>query len=250
MRHTLIPLKVVFLLTIFCLTGNLSHATVNPKPFVIPELKQWTGKEGSFIPGTDAKIVCTSSDSELLRIAHMFADDYQQMFGQTLSVTEGKAKAGDFILSLSTDKKLGKEGYAIKIADRVTLSAPTPTGLYWSTRTLLQIAEQTADHQLPQGIIRDYPDYPIRGFMIDCGRKFIPMPYLQDLVKIMAYYKMNALQVHLNDNGFKQFSVTTGTRHMPPSVWSRTLIPDWLPATAFTPRRSLSTSSTRRQPSL
>ena len=42
--------------------------------------------------------------------------------------------------------------------------------------------------------------------MIDCGRKFIPMSYLQDLVKIMAYYyKMNTLQVHLNDNGFKQY---------------------------------------------
>ena len=127
------------------------------------------------------------------------------MFGQTLSVTEGKAKAGDFVLSLSADKKLGKEGYAIQIADRVTLSAPTPTGLYWSTRTLLQIAEQTSGHQLPKGTIRDYPDYPIRGFMIDCGRKFIPMSYLQDLAKIMAYYKMNTLQVHLNDNGFKQY---------------------------------------------
>lgn len=205
MRHTLIPLKVLFLLTIFCLTGNLSHATVNPKPFVIPELKQWTGKDGNFIPGTDTKIVCTSSNPELLRIARLFADDYRQMFGQTLSVTEGKAKAGDFVLSLSADKKLGKEGYAIQIADRVTLSAPTPTGLYWSTRTLLQIAEQTSGHQLPKGTIRDYPDYPIRGFMIDCGRKFIPMSYLQDLAKIMAYYKMNTLQVHLNDNGFKQY---------------------------------------------
>ena len=41
--------------------------------------------------------------------------------------------------------------------------------------------------------------------MIDCGRKFIPMSYLQDLAKIMAYYKMNTLQVHLNDNGFKQY---------------------------------------------
>lgn len=205
MRHTLIPLKVLCLLTIFCLTGNLSRAAVNPKPFVVPELKQWTGKDGNFIPETDAKIVCTSSNPELLRIARMFADDYQQMFGQVLKVTEGKAKAGDFVLSLSTDKKLGQEGYAIKIADRVTLSAPTPTGLYWSTRTLLQIAEQTTDHQLPKGTIRDYPDYPIRGFMIDCGRKFIPMPYLQDLVKIMAYYKMNTLQVHLNDNGFKQY---------------------------------------------
>lgn len=205
MRHTLIPLKVLCLLTIFCLTGNLSRAAVNPKPFVVPELKQWTGKDGNFIPETDAKIVCTSSNPELLRIARMFADDYQQMFGQVLNVTEGKAKVGDFVLSLSTDKKLGQEGYAIKIADRVTLSAPTPTGLYWSTRTLLQIAEQTTDHQLPKGTIRDYPDYPIRGFMIDCGRKFIPMPYLQDLVKIMAYYKMNTLQVHLNDNGFKQY---------------------------------------------
>lgn len=205
MRHTLIPLKVLCLLTIFCLTGNLSRAAVNPKPFVVPELKQWTGKDGNFILGTDAKIVCTSSNPELLRIARMFADDYQQMFGQVLNVTEGKAKAGDFVLSLSTDKKLGQEGYAIKIADRVTLSAPTPIGLYWSTRTLLQIAEQTTDHQLPKGTIRDYPDYPIRGFMIDCGRKFIPMSYLQDLVKIMAYYKMNTLQVHLNDNGFKQY---------------------------------------------
>lgn len=41
--------------------------------------------------------------------------------------------------------------------------------------------------------------------MIDCGRKFIPMSYLRDLAKIMAYYKMNTLQVHLNDNGFRQY---------------------------------------------
>ena len=205
MTYTLIPLKVLCLLTIFCLYGSLSYASVNSKPFVVPELKQWTGKDGNFTPGTNAKIVCTSANPELLRIAQMFADDYQQMFGKTLSVTQGKATPGDFILSLSADKKLGEEGYEIKITDRITTSAPTLTGLYWSTRTLLQIAEQSQEHSFPKGIIRDYPDYSIRGFMIDCGRKFIPMSYLQDLVKIMAYYKMNTLQVHLNDNGFKQY---------------------------------------------
>ena len=205
MTYTLIPLKVLCLLTIFCLYGSLSYASVNSKPFVVPELKQWTGKDGNFTPGTNAKIVCTSANPELQRIAQMFADDYQQMFGKTLSVTQGKATPGDFILSLSADKKLGEEGYEIKITDRITTSAPTLTGLYWSTRTLLQIAEQSQEHSFPKGIIRDYPDYSIRGFMIDCGRKFIPMSYLQDLVKIMAYYKMNTLQVHLNDNGFKQY---------------------------------------------
>ena len=205
MRNKFVSLKALALLVIFCLTGSLSRAAVNPKPFVIPELKQWTGKDGNFIPGKDARIVCTSQNPELLRIAKMFADDYRQMFGQTLSVVQGKAASGDFVLALSTDKKLGEEGYAIKITDRVAASAPTTTGLYWSTRTLLQLAEQNQERSLPQGIIRDYPDYPLRGFMIDCGRKFIPMSYLQDLVKIMAYYKMNTLQVHLNDNGFKQY---------------------------------------------
>lgn len=205
MRNKFVSLKTLALLVIFCLTGSLSRAAVNPKPFVIPELKQWTGKDGNFIPGKDARIVCTSQNPELLRIAKMFADDYRQMFGQTLSVVQGKAASGDFVLALSTDKKLGEEGYAIKITDRVAASAPTTTGLYWSTRTLLQLAEQNQERSLPQGVIRDYPDYPLRGFMIDCGRKFIPMSYLQDLVKIMAYYKMNTLQVHLNDNGFKQY---------------------------------------------
>ena len=205
MRNKFVSLQALALLVIFCLTGSLTRAAVNPKPFVVPELEQWTGKDGNFTPGKDARIVCTSQNPELLRIARMFADDYQQMFGQTLSVAQGKATPGDFVLSLSADKKLGEEGYAIKITDRVAISAPTPTGLYWSTRTLLQLAEQNQERSLPQGTIRDYPDYPLRGFMIDCGRKFIPMAYLQDLVKIMAYYKMNTLQVHLNDNGFKQY---------------------------------------------
>lgn len=205
MRNKFVSLQALALLVIFCLTGSLTRAAVNPKPFVVPELKQWTGKDGNFTPGKDTRIVCTSQNPELLRIARMFADDYQQMFGQTLTVAQGKATSGDFVLSLSADKKLGEEGYAIKISDRVAISAPTPTGLYWSTRTLLQLAEQNQERSLPQGTIRDYPDYPLRGFMIDCGRKFIPMAYLQDLVKIMAYYKMNTLQVHLNDNGFKQY---------------------------------------------
>jgi hexosaminidase len=111
MRNKFVSLQALALLVIFCLTGSLTRAAVNPKPFVVPELKQWTGKDGNFTPGKDTRIVCTSQNPELLRIARMFADDYQQMFGQTLSVAQGKATSGDFVLSLSADKKLGEEGY-------------------------------------------------------------------------------------------------------------------------------------------
>ena len=117
----------------------------------------------------------------------------------------GKAKNGDIVLALKPDKHLGREGYSIKISDKIFLSASQTEGVYWGTRTLLQMAEQNENGCLPKGEIRDYPDYSLRGFMLDCGRKFIPISYLQDLVKIMSYYKMNTLQIHLNDNGFKQY---------------------------------------------
>ena len=197
-------LRVLFL-SLFLVGGAISMVAQNLKPFVIPELKEWKGNSGQFIPAETAKIVCDVENSELLHVAQLFAADYETMFGQKLNVVSKGTKEGDFYFRLKKDSKLGDEGYAISIGKKVVVLAPTATGIYWSTRTLLQMAEQTADHSLPKGNMRDYPDYGIRGFMMDCGRKFIPMSYMKDLVKMMSYYKMNTLQVHLNDNGFKKY---------------------------------------------
>ena len=46
----------------------------------------------------------------------------------------------------------------------------------------------------------DFPSFSHRGFMLDTGRKFIPYDTLVDIMLNMAYYKMNDLQLHLNDN--------------------------------------------------
>lgn len=201
MRHLLISKIIGTLCVLLCI--NLGLVAQNAKPFVVPELKEWKGKAGAFVPGEQLRIVY---DNQALRqVAEAFAADYQTMFGQAPQVVQGKGKNGDISLSLKKDKKLGKEGYTIDVADCVKVSAAEPVGAYWATRTLLQIAEQTENRQLPKGVIRDYPDYGMRGFMIDCGRKFIPMSYLRGLTKVLAYYKMNVLHVHLNDNGFKQF---------------------------------------------
>lgn len=196
------------LLLILCMALTVTagaHAAVNPKPFVIPELQEWKGSEGVFTPSSHSRIVYSPKNPDLKRIAGAFAEDYNEMFGIKPEVVAGKGEAGDFILALRADKKLGKEGYTVKVTDRVSISAPEEIGVYWATRTLLQMSEQSAQHSLPKGVIRDFPEYPVRGFMLDCGRKFIPMAFLRDYVKMMAYYKMNTFQIHLNDNGFKQF---------------------------------------------
>lgn len=70
-----------------------------------------------------------------------------------------------------------------------------------------------------KGRATDFPLYPSRGFMIDVARKFFTMDYLRDYVKILSFYKLNELQVHLNDNGFVEFLEMTGTKRMRLSVW-------------------------------
>ncbi len=184
-----------------CVACGAAWADVNPKPFVVPEVKTWQGAEGA--TQLSGRVIAKSA--KLASVAEALAKDYGEMFGRQLTVATGKAQNGDIVLTLGGDKKLGAEGYTLAAGETVEIAAPTQKGVFWATRTLLQIAEQNGGKSLPKGNISDTPEYPLRGFMIDCGRKYIPIAYLRNLAKVMAYYKMNLLQVHLNDNGFRQF---------------------------------------------
>ena len=139
------------------------------------------------------------------KVAQVFAADYHSLVGNSLTPKTGKPSTGDIVLVLKADKLLGTEGYRLDISDVTTITASTVEGLVWGTRTVLQLSEQNHSAALPKGVAVDVPEYGLRGFMMDCGRKFIPMSYLRSLVKMMSYYKMNTLQIHLNDNGFRQF---------------------------------------------
>lgn len=193
--------KILALAACCMLSAGALWADINPKPFVVPELKTWSGAEGQ--TALSGRIVV--KNAKLKTVATALAADYKEMFGKELTIVNGATKGGDVVLSLKKNKALGDEGYTMNVGSAVEITAATERGAFWATRTLLQIAEQHKDGNLPKGKTTDVPEYKLRGFMIDCGRKFIPMSYLRDLAKIMAYYKMNTLQVHLNDNGFRQY---------------------------------------------
>ena len=194
----------LFITAVCLLTSASAVAQKNEKPFVIPELREWKGGTGTFNANEGTRIVYPKNSPELAAVAAQFAADYKKMFGTELTVVEGTAKKGDIALAIKNDKKLGSEGYTIKIGNKVEIAATTTTGAFWATRTILQMTE-TGGGALAQGTIRDWPDYAMRGFMLDCGRKYIPIEFLREYVEFMAYYKMNTFQIHLNDNGFKQF---------------------------------------------
>ena len=203
MRKTLFLLLAAMGLIIA--SPAFAAAQKNEKPFVIPELREWKGGNGVFTIGDATRIVYPKNNPQLEQVAKQFAADYKEMFGKEIATAEGSAKKGDISLAIKKDKKLGEEGYQVVIGNKVQITAPTATGAFWATRTLLQMAEQNEAREFACGTIRDWPDYPLRGFMLDCGRKFIPLHMLQDYVKFMSYYKMNTFQIHLNDNSFKQY---------------------------------------------
>ena len=103
-------------------TGTL-RAEVNPKPFVVPELKEWTGAEGYTLPS--GRIVIKSN--KLRDVAQTLAQDYEQMCGKPLTITTGSAKAGDIVLALKNDRELGQEGYRMNVDNTISLTA-SPTG--------------------------------------------------------------------------------------------------------------------------
>lgn len=141
----------------------------------------------------------------LKECAETLSQDLKEMFGWEYTVSIGKSSGKSIHLSLGKpEAALGEEGYRMNIGRGVSVQAPQAIGVFWGTRTLLQMI-----HNQPEGLDKgtavDFPEYPSRGFMIDVARKFFTLDYLEDYVKIMAFYKMNELQVHLNDNGFVEF---------------------------------------------
>lgn len=167
-------------------------------PVILPELREWKGGTGRFT----AFARVTYKDASLKEMAEQFASDYRALTGRGIEVAKADAaQAGDVFFTLGADKKRGlkEEGYLIEAtSDKITVSAEAVAGANWGSKTILQSVKQTGD--FPCGTARDYPLHKVRGFILDVGRKTFTIEWLRQLTDQMSWYKMNDLQIHLNDN--------------------------------------------------
>ena len=198
-------MKKTFLLFSLLMISLLAIAQ-NPCPQVIPALQEWKGTKGTLHLPIQGSIIINPSDETLLAsTAAILKNDLKELMGWEYTIITGKAKKNSIFLSLSEpDEQLGKEGYELSIINKVSIQAPTAQGVFWGTRTLLQMLYRQ-EAKLAKGTTRDWPEFPNRGFMLDVGRKFFTLDYLKEQIKVLSFYKMNEFQIHLNDNGFPQF---------------------------------------------
>ncbi len=97
-----------------------------------------------------------------------------------------------------------KEAYILNVTPAGTeIVATTKTGVLNAKKTIAQMmwaAEIDKSATVPACKIKDWPAFPMRSFMIDCGRSYIPIEDLKRIVDFLAARKINMFHWHLTDN--------------------------------------------------
>ena len=94
---------------------------------------------------------------------------------------------------------LAAEAYRLEIApDGVTVTASDPRGARYARATLGQLVKLSGG-KVPCGTVTDWPTFRWRGLMHDCGRNFLAMEAIKDVLDMMAAYKLNLFHWHVTD---------------------------------------------------
>ncbi len=171
---------------------------------VVPGLQEVQINKGKFNLTASSRIVANAANyKKLEQDLIVFKKELGILTGMELAILKGEFQKGDLVFSLdANDKTLGEEGYQMDIDGHVLVKANTTQGSFYAMQSLLQLFEQGS--KIQRGYIRDFPNYAERGFMIDLGRKYFEIEYIETMIRKLAWMKMNFIHLHFTDwNGFR-----------------------------------------------
>lgn len=172
----------------------VARTAAAPPPVTVPALSDWTAGRGSYAFGSGTRIV--AGDREAVDVARTLADDLRAAGHGTVPVVRGGARTGDIVVDVDTSREgLGAEGYELRADRRLSITGRTGTGAFYGTRTLLQLLAQ--GDRVPAGRTVDAPRYAERGVGVCACYIHISTEWLENLVRDMAYHKLNQLLLEL-----------------------------------------------------
>ncbi len=194
MRKRLRLVGVMAVLALFLAPVPAIARQEQSPPVTVPALSDWAPETGSYLYRTGARLVADGAAER--RIAGTLADDLEAAGHGRVPVVPGGARTGDIVIDVEPAKaSLGTEGYELHAGRRLSVTGATETGAFYGTRTLLQLLAQ--DDRIPAGRTVDVPRYKERGVGVCACYVHISLPWLENLVREMAYNKLNQLLVEL-----------------------------------------------------
>ncbi|MCI3278052.1 family 20 glycosylhydrolase [Streptomyces cylindrosporus] len=163
-------------------------------PVTVPALANWTAEQGSYVYGKSTRLVADSPAER--RVADTLAGDLRAAGHGIVPVVGGPARNGDIVIDVQASRgSLGAEGYRLDSGRRLSVTGATETGAFYGTRTVLQLLAR--GDRVPAGRTVDVPRYKERGVGVCACYIHITLPWLENLVREMAYDKLNQLLVEL-----------------------------------------------------
>ena len=119
---------------------------------------------------------------------------------KNVRITSQKKCRDGRILSEKTVKADNPEFYRLTITPAgVEIEGASRAALAMARRTAKRLFE-TNPSGVPEAVVEDWPDYPVRGMMIDVVRNFHSLAQMKKIVDGMADLRLNRLQFHLADD--------------------------------------------------
>jgi hexosaminidase len=167
-------------------------------PQTIPAVREHTAARGpGWRPASGNRVVV--DDPALADEGRLIAGE----LGLKYDGEKDDRRAGDLRLTLNEDKGANPESYVMTVRDgRVEIGGPADAGVFYGTRTLKQ--EVHDGGTAPEGVVRDEPAKPERGFMLDIARKNYTAGWIEDRIRELGDLKFNQLGLHFSDDqGFR-----------------------------------------------
>lgn len=173
-------------------------------PILLPYPKSLEFSDGVFKIGSGVDIITETKDRDCV---------FPQMEMLSQSIFESTSAVCRLKTVSNTDDAAGvvfkyksscrKQGYEISVtASKIEISFSDAPGSFYAVCTLKQLISNY-HNTIPCMKITDFPDFPVRGAMIDVSRNKIPsMKTLYRYVDFLSSIKINQLQLYMEGFSF------------------------------------------------
>jgi hypothetical protein len=168
---------------------------------LLPKPRQLFVQPGAFVLSGGARINLQGDNAVLLPLAARLQQTIWETQRLRWSLGAGDAPNDPqcrAVVSLDPKADIPGQGYRLQITPaRIQLLASDAAGVFYGLATLRQMLRQCAG-TLPACLVDDYPDFTVRGVMLDISRDKVPsLETVIGLVDMLAEWKINHLELYM-----------------------------------------------------
>jgi hexosaminidase len=195
-------------------TPARADSASNNLPNLIPWPKVLTPAKGFLEINAKSRVI--AADKALEPLARIFSEEIEMVTGLRLAVAVGDFKPGDIVLRVNPALKADADivtvqkrevtrtrdyAHTITVGKTAVVEGFDYRAVAEGTATLLQaLRVEKGAVRLPAMAVKDWPEADFTAIMVDCGRQYIPISTLRQVVAACRVYKVRYLQLHLSDD--------------------------------------------------